>query len=310
MSSFSAEYTTKRNDHANWQTPSRRRGTYFGTYAAPKESIRRSPAPSQSQSQDGQTARSDGGASGSSRNQARNGSAGATGNRRANPHARTQRFLTRVSKKRITGKFGADEIGLFRRKNAELEEQVDALQKNLEELERDHFVLQGEFQICEGNLEQTTEELKSTQEENKRVNGLLIIEKARAQEAADKVTAVEKKFQEEFDEYKALSSKTIESLEASLDDVSEQLKTTQRQLRDMFELKEENQRRKEECKRMKQSLVKVSFLCLARVVMWMHGCRAKQSPARLMSFVCVSFLRMTGKGLHPTQSSECHRGGE
>ena len=92
---------------------------------------------------------------------------------------------------------------------------------------------------------------------NKRVNGLLILERARTRNAIEKTEAVEKKFQTEFEAYKSATGETIKSLEASLDDVQTQLQTAQRQLRDMFALKEENQRRKEECARMKQSLKRV-----------------------------------------------------
>eukprot|EP00750_Incisomonas_marina_P032970 INCI9501.1.p1 GENE.INCI9501.1~~INCI9501.1.p1 ORF type:complete len:324 (-),score=72.18 INCI9501.1:494-1465(-) len=262
MSSFSAEYTTKRTDHANWEQPSRRRGTYFGMYAAPKEAIANT-TPSKSSGGEGRRLANDSSAppsASASTNRSRPRGGG------EDTHSRTQRFLSRVSKKRISGKFSSDEIALFRRKNAELEEHLDSLQKNFDELEREHFIVQGEYQISQGNVEELNATIKSMEEENKRLSGLLILEKARAQNAAEKTQAVEKKFQEEFEQYKELSGKTIHSLEASLEASNDRLAAAERQLREMFQLKEENQRRKEECKRMKQSLVKAKAYTLHKAL--------------------------------------------
>ena len=255
MSSQNAEYTTKRNDHANWRQPSRRRGTYFGTYAAPKQPFSSTEPLS---SQPDTTTNTDTSRDGPPSNQqlARSGN-NQQQPRPANTHARTRQFLKRVSRKKINGRFSSEEIALFRRKNAELEEQLDTLRKNFDDLSREHYITAGENQICQGKIEELTKSMKSLEEENKRVNGLLILERARTRNAIEKTEAVEKKFQTEFEAYKSATGETIKSLEASLDDVQTQLQTAQRQLRDMFALKEENQRRKEECARMKQSLKRV-----------------------------------------------------
>ena len=156
MSSFSAEYTTKRTDHANWEQPSRRRGTYFGMYAAPKEAIANT-TPSKSSGGEGRRLANDSSAppsASASTNRSRPRGGG------EDTHSRTQRFLSRVSKKRISGKFSSDEIALFRRKNAELEEHLDSLQKNFDELEREHFIVQGEYQISQGNVEELNATIK------------------------------------------------------------------------------------------------------------------------------------------------------